>query len=63
MLCTRPPRVPSNRGEAGEIDFDTITLHDPDTGELITNELIDRENDEIDRRYGRRILLVNATLR
>ena len=37
---------------AGEIDLDTVTLHDPSTGERITNELIDRENDEIDRRHG-----------
>lgn len=36
---------------AGEIDLDTADLHDPATGELITNALIDRENDEIDRRF------------
>lgn len=36
----------------GEIDLDAVTLHDPLTGEHITTELIDHDNDEIDRRHG-----------
>jgi len=37
---------------AGEIDLDTEVVHDAVTGQRITNATIDRENDEIDRRYG-----------
>ena len=35
----------------GEIDLDKEVIHDAHTGERITNELIDRDNDEIDCQY------------
>jgi len=36
----------------GVTDFDAEAIHDPRTGERVANAMIDRENDEIDRRYG-----------
>jgi len=36
----------------GEIDLDTEVIHDPHTGQRLTNALIDQDNDEIDHRYG-----------
>lgn len=37
---------------AGDIDLDTEVVYDAYTGERLTNEVIDRMNDEEDRRYG-----------
>ncbi|MCL1922977.1 MAG: hypothetical protein FWG15_03805 [Propionibacteriaceae bacterium] len=36
----------------GTIDLDTESIHDPITGEQITNDVMDKENDDIDRRHG-----------
>jgi hypothetical protein len=37
---------------AGDVDLDREVIHDAYTGQRLTNQVIDQENDTIDRRYG-----------